>query len=208
MMPTRSQTLRGYLDALASSEPAPGGGSASALAGAAGASLLLMVVGLPRTRTGTPDEATALAEVAATVRPHRAALIGLVQQDADAYWAVVHAYRMARATDAERAARTEAIQAALRGATETPLATLRACQEVIARAPLVARRAVSAAVSDVAVAVELLWAAADGADRNVHTNLVHIADEAWAAKRRAEARTLRAKCAESAGQARHALADR
>ena len=44
------------------------------------------------------------------------------------------AYRLPKATDEEKAARTQAIQAALRGATEVPLETLRACADALAHA--------------------------------------------------------------------------
>jgi len=53
--------VREVLAAFSSSEPAPGGGSASALASAIGASLLLMVAALPRTRSGSEDDRSALA---------------------------------------------------------------------------------------------------------------------------------------------------
>ena len=53
--------VREVLAAFSSSEPAPGGGSASALASAIGASLLLMVAALPKTRTGSEDDRSALA---------------------------------------------------------------------------------------------------------------------------------------------------
>jgi len=57
------------LDAFASNTPVPGGGSAAALAGALGVSLLIMAAGLPKSRTGAPEEAADLAEAAARLRP-------------------------------------------------------------------------------------------------------------------------------------------
>jgi len=54
------KTVRDLLAAFASSEPTPGGGSASALASAMGASLLVMVASLPKTRSGSDDDRTAL----------------------------------------------------------------------------------------------------------------------------------------------------
>ena len=52
-----TMALPDLLDAFASNEPVPGGGSAAALAGAVGVSLLVMGAGLPKTRTGAPEEA-------------------------------------------------------------------------------------------------------------------------------------------------------
>src|SRR6185436_12064808 len=114
------------LDAFASNEAVPGGGSAAALAGAVGVSLLITVASLPKTRTGAPEEAADLSEAAARLRPLRETLTSLVDQDSDAYQAVLAAYRLAKSTDAEKAARRDAIQDAMRGATEIPLATMRA----------------------------------------------------------------------------------
>ena len=72
--------LADLLDAFASNEPVPGGGSAAALAGAVGVSLLMMVAGLPKTRTGAPEEAADLAEASARLRPLRDTLASLVEQ--------------------------------------------------------------------------------------------------------------------------------
>ena len=48
------------------------------------------------------------------------------------------AYRLPKATDQEKTERTRAIQAALRGATEIPLETLRACVDALAHSRAVA----------------------------------------------------------------------
>src|SRR5688500_5746526 len=93
------------LDAFASGEPVPGGGSAAAMTGALGASLLLMVAGLPKTKTGAPEEAADLAQAAARLRPLRDALLVLVDTDTAAYASLLAAFRMAKATDGEKTAR-------------------------------------------------------------------------------------------------------
>src|ERR687897_2784878 len=94
--------LADLLDAFASNEPVPGGGSAAALAGAVGASLLIMVTGLPKTKTGTPEEAADLAEAAARLRPLRETLAALIDQDSEAYEAVLEAMRLPKDTDANK----------------------------------------------------------------------------------------------------------
>ena len=55
-------TVGQLLEALASSEPTPGGGTAAAIAGAMGASLLVMVTGLAKSRNNTDEEKAALGE--------------------------------------------------------------------------------------------------------------------------------------------------
>ena len=120
-----SMTLSDLLRALASPDPTPGGGTAAAIAGAMGTSLLVMVAGLAKSKSNTDDEKAALAKARAAIEPITSRLTDLADADAASFDAVMAAYRMAKATDEEKIARTSAIQSALRGATEIPLETLR-----------------------------------------------------------------------------------
>jgi formiminotetrahydrofolate cyclodeaminase len=183
-----TMTLATLLDAFASSEPVPGGGSASALAGAVGTSLLIMVAGLPKTRTGMDEERTALAAATARLRPVRDTLSALVDRDSEAYTSVLHAFRLPKSTDAEKTARRGAIDRAMRAATETPLETMRACQEALHEAAIVAANGARSAASDVGVAITLLWAASQGAGLNVDTNIAELSDSAYVERVRAERR--------------------
>lgn len=172
--------LQDLLDAFASNEPVPGGGSAAALAGALGTSLLLMVAGLPRTRTGAPEEAADLAEAAARLRPLRDMLASLVERDSDAYAAVVDAMRLPKATEADKQQRRSAIDTAMRGATEVPLDTMRACQQALRGALVIAANGNANASTDTGTAVLLLTAALRGAALNVGVNLRSVSDQAFA----------------------------
>src|SRR5829696_2059850 len=116
-----SMSVAELLAALASPEPTPGGGTAAAIAGAMGTSLLVMVTALAKSKNNTEDEKAALAEARAAIEPITARLTGLADADAASFDAVMAAYRLPKATDEEKTARTRAIQAALRGATEIPL---------------------------------------------------------------------------------------
>src|SRR5690349_3748579 len=137
MLDFRTAALEDLLDAFASSEPLPGGGSAAALTGALGVSLLLMVAGMAKTRTGSPEETADLAAAAARLRPIRDELTALVEEDSQAYLGVIAAYRTPRGSDAERIERREAIEAAMRAATDVPLRTMRACEHALRDAPVV-----------------------------------------------------------------------
>ena len=68
----------------------------------------------------------------AALEPIASRLMELADADTRAFNDVMAAYRLPKATDEEKAARTGAIQAALRGATEIPLETLRACADALA----------------------------------------------------------------------------
>ena len=69
----------------------------------------------------------------AALEPIIARLMELADADTQAFNEVMAAYRLPKATDDDKAARSGAIQAALRGATEVPLETLRACVAAAAR---------------------------------------------------------------------------
>ena len=201
----RSMTLSELLDAFASNEPVPGGGSAAALAGAVGASLLIMVAGLPTTRTGTPEEAADLAEASARLRPLRDALVSLVQEDSDAYAAVVAAMKLPKATDADKRARRAAIETAMQRATETPLETMRCCQQALRGATVVAANGNRNAATDTAGGVELLIAGLRGAGLNVDVNIDSVSDAAFASRVADERRQLAADAEADAHRAREQL---
>src|SRR5262245_21771770 len=161
------QPLRDVLAAFASPDPTPGGGSASALASAVAVSLLAMVAGLPKTRSNSDEDRAALSRVLASVDRMRVQLAEAIDADTAAYDAVVAAYKLPKATDEEKAARTAAIQRALRGATDVPLGVMRLSAEAVAAASVVAAHGNPSASSDVGVAIALLRAGLEGARLNV-----------------------------------------
>jgi len=178
------------LDAFSSTDPVPGGGSAAALAGALGASLLLMVAGIPKTKTGAPEETADLAEAAARLHPLRDRLLELVDRDSEVYNQVMTALRVAKGTEADNTARKQAIDRATRAATDTPLDTMRACQQALRGAVVVATNGNRRTTSDVGVAVELLMAALRGARMNVDINLSTLDDAVYSTRVREEVEEL------------------
>lgn len=193
-------TVAQLLAALASPDPTPGGGTAAAIAGAMATSLLVMVTGLARSKNNRDDEKAALANARTALEPITARLMELADADTQAFDEVMAAYRLPKSTDEDKAARTRAIQAALRGATEVPLETLRACVDAAAHGRVVADYGNQSAASDVGVAIGLLKAAAEGAAANVRINLTGLKDEAF--KGATEAETTRLLAA-AAGQNTH-----
>jgi formiminotetrahydrofolate cyclodeaminase len=186
-------TVAQLLAALASPDPTPGGGTAAAIAGAMGTSLLVMVTGLAKSKNNTDDEKAALATARAALEPLARALTDLADADAASFNEVMAAYRQPKATDQDKLARTQAIQAALRGATDVPLKTLRACADALAPARIVVANGNASAASDAGVAIGLLVAAAEGAAANVRINLLGLKDEAYKSATEAEtARLLQA----------------
>lgn len=189
------------LDAYASNAPVPGGGSAAALAGALGVSLLVMAASLPKSRTGAPEEATDLAEAAARLRPLRDALVRLIDADSVAYREVMAAMKLPKTADDERATRTAALQSALKGATDVPLDVMRAGQQALAGAVIVARNAYRVAASDVATGIELLGSSVRSAALSIDGNLAAIKDDSYTARVSAEREQLASDGARDAAQA-------
>ena len=201
-----SLSLTQFLDALASAEPTPGGGTASAVAGAMGTALLVMVAGLPKTRTNTDEARAALDRVRAELLPLRAALEVCADRDAEAFDAVMAAYRLPKATDEEKASRKTAIARAMQGATEVPLQTLRLACRAMVLGETVAQHGNLSAASDVGVAASLLYAASEGAAANVRINLGAWSEEQFRAEATGEADTLSASAAATLTRVRTILA--
>lgn len=199
------QSVHDHLAALASPSPTPGGGSASALAAAAGVRLLMMVCALPKTRRNSDEDRRALAEAMGRLRPLGEDLEALIDRDCDAYDAVVAAYKLSKATDDEQGARTEAIQKALRQATETPLEVMRQCAAALTEASTVAAHGSRNAASDVGVGLELLGAGLRGARLNVEINLDGLSDREYADRVRQEAAALAKRAEAGELDARNAL---
>ena len=175
------------------------------MAGACGAALAEMVTGLPRTRRNTDDERGALAALRAPLAGHRARLTALVDADSDAFNDLMAAFRMPKATDAEKGVRRDAIQAATRGATLVPLETVEICARVLTLLKTVAALGNPSAASDVLVAIGMLRAATDGAAANVRINLDGIVDETFKSEATATLDTLLDGVASSARDAVDAL---
>jgi formiminotetrahydrofolate cyclodeaminase len=197
--------LADLLDAFSSTDPVPGGGSAAALAGAVGASLLLMVAGVPKTKTGAPEETADLADAASRLRPLRDSLLELVDRDSEAYAQVMASRRLPKGSEEEKALRTKAIDAAMRVATEVPLDTMRACQQTLRGAVVVAANGNRNTTSDAGVAIELLLAGLRGARMNVDINLAALRDTEYVTRMRTEADELERDGASDAERARKEL---
>jgi methenyltetrahydrofolate cyclohydrolase len=190
----------------ASAGPTPGGGSAAALTAAVGLSLVAMVARMPRTKHGTDEDRQALDAVLQAVEHLAEHAMDLVDDDAAAYDAVVHAYRLAKTTEDEKNTRRQAIDAALRGAAEVPLEVMRACRAGLGAALDVARAGNPSASSDVGVATELLGAALRSAALNVRVNLSSLSEVGYVAGAADEVRRLEATAAQLADDVKAALA--
>jgi formiminotetrahydrofolate cyclodeaminase len=194
-------------EAFASPSPIPGGGSAAAVASGLGVSLLRMAAMLPRTRTESDEELAAVSGVAS-------ALVGLQQQltarandDAAAYTRVAAAYKLPKTSGTEQTSRESAIQESLRAATEVPLAIMRLSAGALTLARTVAARRRRAVASDVAVAIAVLRAGTEGANRIVRANLAALSDRHYIDAAGREAASLLEQAAQAAAEAEALLGE-
>ncbi|MBI2864858.1 MAG: cyclodeaminase/cyclohydrolase family protein [Chloroflexi bacterium] len=185
-------TVRAFLDQLASNAPTPGGGSVAALTGALGAGLISMVCNLTIGKEKFKDVEADVKEILAQSERLRSRLMELIDADVAAYGKLSAAYKLPRATDEEKKARTAAIQTALLDATAVPVSIAEACSQVIDLCTPAADKGNVGAVSDVGVAVLLAEAGLRSADLNVMINLSAIKDQTFVANTRARVDILRA----------------
>jgi glutamate formiminotransferase/formiminotetrahydrofolate cyclodeaminase len=202
---SQGPTLDGWIDQLASVEPAPGGGSASALAGALAAALVAMVGRLTSGRKAYAAVAEEFRGITEEAERLRLELRRLVDEDAEAYQGVMAAYTLPKGSEAETKTRREAIDRALLGAAEVPSRTARAAARVVE----LARRATEAgnknAVCDAGVAALLAMSGVKGAVYNVAINVKGLAEPRAGGSVLQEATTLERHAVVEAGAASHAV---
>ena len=168
-----------FLTALASSAPAPGGGGGAAMAGALAAALASMVANLTIGKekfAQQEPEVKALLEEAEQVRQR---LLGLVEDDAAVFNSFMSCYKLPKATEEEKAARTAAIRSAAKEAAEVPLAIARASYKVLTLAERLVRIGNPGVITDGACSALLARAALRCAEYNVRINLGLTKDEAY-----------------------------
>lgn len=181
--PPENASIQTFLTELASAVPTPGGGGAAAISGAMGAALVSMVCNLTIGKKKYVEVEAELKDVLAKSEGLRVVLTGMIGEDVQAFDAVMGAYGLPKATDDEKAARAERIQAALKTATDVPLACCRACRSVIDLAAITAEKGNLNVVSDAGVAVLSAYAGLRSAALNVYVNVKGLDDRDFADER-------------------------
>ena len=182
----KDKPIQTFLDELASKSSTPGGGSAAAIMGAMGAALVSMVCNLTIGKQSYLDVEDDMKDVLRRAEELRERLTDMVRADVEAFDRVMAAYGLPKETEAQKTARSEAIQSALRAATEVPLNCARACAQAIALSRRVAEKGNRNVISDAGVAVLAAYAALRSAALNVYINAGAIKDKRFVEERLAE----------------------
>lgn len=175
-MHTAEQTCQGFLDALASKAPVPGGGGASALVGALGAALCTMVGNYTVGKKKYADVEEDVKALMAKAEDIRARLLALVDADAEAFEPLSKAYAIPK----DDPSREAVMEKCLQDAAATPMAILRlSCEAIDLHREMLDKGSVIM-LSDVGTGVVFCQSALQGAALNVRVNTKSMTDRAFA----------------------------
>ncbi len=186
-------TCKAFAAETASESPAPGGGSIAAYMGALGAALGTMVANLSSHKAGWDDRWEEFSDWADRGQILLSELLHLVDEDTAAFNRIMAVFAMPKSTDEEKAARSEALQAATLYATQVPLRTMKAASKVFDIVEAMAAEGNPNSVSDAGVGALAARSAVLGACLNVKINAAGLKDRATADALVAEAEALAAE---------------
>ena len=174
-------SVRRFVEETASESVAPGGGSVAANLGALGAALGTMVANLSSHKRGWDDRWEEFSDWADRGKAYHGELLTLIDRDTDAFNDIMAAFGMPKGSDAEKAARDEAIQAATRQAIEIPLRVMEVSVASMDVIEAMAEIGNPASASDAGVGALCARSAVMGAYLNVRINVPSLTDKAAAA---------------------------
>ncbi|MFT5233813.1 MAG: glutamate formiminotransferase/formiminotetrahydrofolate cyclodeaminase [Candidatus Krumholzibacteriia bacterium] len=174
--PLVNMTNREFVDELSSDSPAPGGGSVAALCAAQAAGLVAMVANLTVGKKKYTDVQERVKEIAELGQTLKDFFLAAIDDDTDAFNAVMDTFRLPKANAAQITARDLAIAEATRGATRVPLSVLNKIPTLLELAGEVGKIGNTNSLSDAGVAALSGMAGAEGAYYNVLINLASLAE--------------------------------
>ncbi|TFH32614.1 MAG: hypothetical protein E4G99_12535, partial [Anaerolineales bacterium] len=160
-----------FLDNLAAGTATPGGGAASAYAGAMAAGLVAMVARLSTGKKKYAPVEAQMKQIAADAEDLREKFQHAIQEDIEAFDALMKAFRLPQETQAEKETRDRTIEQATLHAADVPLGVCRLAVKALKLAAQVAHQGNLNAASDAGTAGALAIAALRGAGANVRINL-------------------------------------
>ena len=184
------KTLEAFVHETASELPAPGGGSIAAVMGSLAAALATMVANLSAHKRGWDDRWEEFSDWAEKGKVLHDELLSLVDADTHAFNKVMQTFGLPKSSEAERAARHQAIQEATRGAIQVPMRIMQRSHDCFEVIRAMAESGLPASMSDVGVAALAARAGVMGAFLNVKINVKDLDDHAWVDEKLAEGQRL------------------
>lgn len=192
-MNMKDMTVTALSELTASASPAPGGGSVSALAGAFAASLACMAAKLTQNKKGYEEVSGQMETLDQQAEALRVELLDDIQKDSESFNAYMAALALPKESEEEKAARSAAMQEALKCACQVPLAVAGKCLGVMHLALTAVEKGNRNTASDSMVGVLMARAAVLGAVSNVLINLGGIKDEPFVKRMKAACGKLEAQ---------------
>ncbi|MFZ4784660.1 MAG: glutamate formimidoyltransferase [Flavobacteriales bacterium] len=171
--------LRAFAEETSSESPAPGGGSISAYVGALGASLGAMVANLSSHKRGWDERWEEFSDWAQKGMYYQEKMLFLVDEDTRAFNKIMESFGLPKGTDAEKAARTQAIEEASKYAMEIPFRTAELAYESMEVMAKMVEIGNPNSITDAGVGVLCARTAVLGAAMNVRINASGIKDTAF-----------------------------
>jgi methenyltetrahydrofolate cyclohydrolase len=199
-------TVADYLAKLASSSATPGGGSAAMFVASTGAALLAMVCRITAQNPKSEEQQRTAERIAAQADQLRDTFLAARSLDEAAFEAVLQAQALPKSTDAERDARSTAVQAALQRASQVPLDSAARAVELLQLVEEALQIANPGLRSDVGCAAEFAGAAIAACAYNVHINHKYMKDAAVVEAQRARLTEIERQAAELVKHIRERLA--
>lgn len=172
--------LVAFADETASESPAPGGGSISAYVGALGISLGTMVANLSAHKRGWDSRWEEFSRWAQKGQNFKEQLLQLVDEDTNAFNKIMDSFGLPKATTAEQATRSQAIQDATKYATEVPFKVAQIAFDSMEVMKAMADFGNPNSVTDAGVGALCARAAVRGALLNVKINAGGLKDKDFA----------------------------
>ncbi len=163
-------TTKDLLNKTSLGTPTPGGGSISALAGSFGMALSAMVSNLSFQKKGLEENQQQFILIGEKCQKYKDRMLELVDLDTAAYDMVINAIRLPKKTSTDIKKRNLEIEKATIKAAEVPLEILELSIKCLENIIKLSKIGNPNSITDVGVALYLLYAAAKGASMNVIIN--------------------------------------
>ncbi|MBI44794.1 MAG: glutamate formimidoyltransferase [Candidatus Marinimicrobia bacterium] len=162
--------INDFIDITASGTPTPGGGSISAIAGSLGMALASMVSELSYNKKGLEGYQKEYIHIGEMCQKYKDRMLLLVDMDTSAYDSVIDAYRLPKKTKNDKKNRDKAIEKAIIKAADVPMEILQLSIKCLKNIMKLADICNKNSITDVGVALFMLYAATKGAAMNVIIN--------------------------------------